>query len=54
MTMRETFVKERNDNVRNCKEMGVIQAPGAETMCKEPDRWCGSPQLGTVNSERCG
>jgi len=37
------FEKERNDNVRNCKEMGVIQAPGAETMCKEPDRWCGSP-----------
>ena len=25
------FVKERNDNVRNCKEMGVKQALGAET-----------------------
>lgn len=33
------FVKERNDNVRNCKEMGVKQALGAETTCKERDRW---------------
>jgi hypothetical protein len=37
------FVKERNDNVRNCKEMGVKQALGAETTCKERDRWYGSP-----------